>query len=114
MENQKFLVSHCVPTLKNALDVLPSIKEPSKSASAPKTNESAWKLAPIVAPARKPLRLKLPVVPPGIEGVAPIARAEAVAEIEAEIDAAPVIDSRYSRRDVRCRRACRRWRGWRR
>jgi hypothetical protein len=65
VENQKFLVSQTPPAipvlLQKRLEFLPSIQEPSKSASTPKTSESTCQLAPIVGPTRKPVVLKLPV-----------------------------------------------------
>jgi hypothetical protein len=114
------LASHCAPApkptlLQNELDFLhidPGAVEIRLGAVNERVgleiNAKSWsdqKAGQIEIPGRADAR--------EVERIAPVAGAKSEAQIEAEIDATPVIDSRYGRGDLRRRRTCRRWRGWR-
>jgi hypothetical protein len=51
-------------------------------------------LKPIKGPARKPFQIEVSGLAAGILRVGPIALAESVAKIEAEIEPAPVVDGK--------------------
>ena len=106
------LVSHCVPAAAERARLFAVHKGAVKIGFGTKDKRVGLKIGAECRAGKETLYAEIPRGAAGITGIDPVAGAKALAQIEAEIDAAPVVNRRH-RRNVSGWSA-RRWRHGRR